>query len=258
MRKPLLNITIFSDKRKEVLLLLLEENKTLEEIRNALDESSPSILPQIKILKEYKLVCQTKKGYQLTDIGKLIASELEVLNDTCEAMQKHHEYLKKHDHESIPLHLLERLGELKNVNIRTPELIESFTPYPVAIEELKKSKMIKTLVTVYHPDYPPIYADLLEKGIKIEMIFGKNSFEKIRTEYPNLPFLFMGLDNSDVSIYEEEKGPAVLICTDRFFLFSLLTEKGTYDLTFLYSNDKNAIKWGNDLFQYYLEKATPL
>ncbi|MBP2029308.1 putative transcriptional regulator [Methanohalophilus levihalophilus] len=256
MRKPLLNITTFSEKRKEVLLLLLEGNKMLEEIREKLNESSPSILPQIKILKEYRLVCQTKEGYHLTDIGRLVALELDKLNSTCEAMQKHQEYLITHESSSIPMHLLERIGELKEMELRTPKPAEAFDPYSVVVEELKKSKTIKTFVTIYHPAYPLIYADLLEKGVRIELVMGTDIFEKVKTDYPQLPFLFMGLENSNLYIYDNESGLSTIICTDRFVLVSLFTDKKTYDLSVLHSKDKRALKWGDDLFQYYLEKST--
>lgn len=256
MKKPLLNITTFSDKRKRLLLLLLEGNKTLDEIRARLNESSPSILPQIKILKEYKLIFQTKEGYHLTDIGKLVASELEELNDTCGAMQNLGSYLESHENTSIPMHLLERIGELKNLELKKPSLIDAFDPFSHIVDELNKSTSIKTFTTIFHATYPLIYADLLKKGVEIELIFGKEVFEKTKNKYPELIFLYMGLDNSNTYIYEGTMGPTVLICTDRFMTISLLSKTEIYDFSHFYSKDKSAIKWANDLFQYYLEKST--
>ena len=258
MRKPLLNITVFSNKRKEVLLLLMEGNKTLEEIRNALNESSPSILPQIKILKEYKLVCQTKEGYHLTDIGRLVTSELEILNDTCEAMQNLGPYLESHENASIPMSLLERIGELSHLELKKPSLIDAFDPFSYLVDDIEKSKTIKRFVNVFHPTYPRLYAELLKKGTEMELIFGKDVFEKTKKEYPEIIFLYVGLNNSNAYVSDEILGPTVLICTDRFMILSLLSKTEIYDFSHLYSKDQNAIKWANDLFQHYLEKATPV
>ena len=58
MRSSLITILLSSEKRTDLLLLLKEKPRTIEEINNELDTNSVAILPQLKRLKENGLVVQ--------------------------------------------------------------------------------------------------------------------------------------------------------------------------------------------------------
>lgn len=79
MRSPLITILLSSEKRTELLLLLEERPRTIEEINNELDTNSVAILPQLKKLKENGLVIQQDKIYDLSLLGKIIVRKMESL-----------------------------------------------------------------------------------------------------------------------------------------------------------------------------------
>ena len=56
MNSSLLDLILFSEKRKDFLLLLKEGPKSIEEILEKLQVSRTALLPQIKKLKEENLV----------------------------------------------------------------------------------------------------------------------------------------------------------------------------------------------------------
>ena len=70
MKISLIDLAFLSEKRKDVLLLLVEGPKTGDEIKTALNVNSTAIMPQIKKLKEGRLIIQDKKNtYRLSDMG---------------------------------------------------------------------------------------------------------------------------------------------------------------------------------------------
>jgi DNA-binding transcriptional ArsR family regulator len=62
MRSTLITILLSSEKRTDLLLLLKEKPRTIEEINNELDTNSVAILPQLKKLKENGLVIMEEVG----------------------------------------------------------------------------------------------------------------------------------------------------------------------------------------------------
>ncbi len=79
MRSTLITILLSSEKRTELLLLLKEKPRTVEEINNELDTNSVAILPQLKKLKENGLVIQQDRIYELSLLGIIIVRKMESL-----------------------------------------------------------------------------------------------------------------------------------------------------------------------------------
>jgi predicted transcriptional regulator len=57
----LINFLVDSEKRKNLLLLLRGNSKTLDEIREPLKVTSSGIIPQIRKMEERHLICPNKK-----------------------------------------------------------------------------------------------------------------------------------------------------------------------------------------------------
>lgn len=79
MKSSLITVLLSSEKRTELLLLLKEKPRTIEEINNELDTNSVAILPQLKKLKENGLVIQEDRIYDLSLLGRIIVRKMESL-----------------------------------------------------------------------------------------------------------------------------------------------------------------------------------
>ncbi len=79
MRSSLITVLLSSEKRTELLLLLKEKPRTIEEINNELGTNSVAILPQLKKLKENGLVIQEDRVYDLSLLGRIIVRKMESL-----------------------------------------------------------------------------------------------------------------------------------------------------------------------------------
>ncbi len=71
----LTELVFLSDKRKKILLFLKDKPRTMAEIQEHLSSGPVSILPQIKKLKEGKLVVQKGHTYELSLMGVVIAGQ---------------------------------------------------------------------------------------------------------------------------------------------------------------------------------------
>jgi len=79
MRSSLITILLSSEKRIDLLLLLKEKPRTIEEINNKLGTNSVAILPQLKKLKENGLVIQEDRVYDLSLLGRILVRKMESL-----------------------------------------------------------------------------------------------------------------------------------------------------------------------------------
>lgn len=79
MRSSLITVLLSSEKRTELLLLLKEKPRTIEEINHELGTNSVAILPQLKKLKENGLVIQEDRVYELSLLGRIIVLKMESL-----------------------------------------------------------------------------------------------------------------------------------------------------------------------------------
>ena len=92
MRSSLITILLSSEKRMDLLLLLKEKPRTIEEINDELDTTSVAILPQLKKLKEVELVIYEDKVYDLSHLGKIIVGRLEPLVKAIRLLEDNYDY----------------------------------------------------------------------------------------------------------------------------------------------------------------------
>jgi len=88
MRSSLITVLLSSEKRTDLLLLLKEKPRTIEEINDELDTNSVAILPQIKKLKEVGLVIHEDRIYGLSPLGKIIVRKMEPLIEVIRLLEE--------------------------------------------------------------------------------------------------------------------------------------------------------------------------
>jgi predicted transcriptional regulator len=103
MISSLITILLSSEKRTDLLLLLKEKPRTIEEINDELDTNSVAILPQLKKLKECELIIHEDRVYDLSPLGKIIARKMEPLIEVIRLLEESYEdYCSGHKSGRIP------------------------------------------------------------------------------------------------------------------------------------------------------------
>ncbi|WP_407355151.1 helix-turn-helix transcriptional regulator [Methanolobus sp. WCC5] len=255
MKSSLTDIILNSEKRKNVLLLLIEGKKSREEIKRSLNVTSTALIPQIKKLKEHGLVIQNGDHYVLTSMGKVLVSNMLPFLNAVEVFEENSNYWLNRDLSGIPDLILKRFGELGNCVIIEPDLNYLFEFPKEFTENIFKSSYVMAFNAYFHPEYPALYSSLAENGIYVSLVTTNPVHERMEMDYSDEIKKFMGFDNTELFVSDEMTGLATLVSTDRFLFLCFFNKKGQYDHTILMSFDSKALRWSKELFAYFKNNA---
>lgn len=258
MKTSLIDLAFLSEKRKDVLLLLEEGPKTGDEIKTALNVNSTSIMPQIKKLKEGRLIVQDDRStYRLSEMGEIVIEKMEPLLNTIRVFEENYDYWTNHDFTAIPEYLLNRIEELGNYFMLEPDLNRLFEVPEDFKYNLMESRHIKLFLSYFNPIHVEIYSELVRKGAEIYLILTELIFDRMKKDYyKDLKSL---VESKNVEIYICDKNVALKnVVTERFCSLVFFDKKGKFDHQRLMSFDESALKWCEELFLYYRDISTRL
>lgn len=244
-----------SEKRKNLLLLLMEGPRDIEQIKTSLNVNSKAMMPQIKILSKQGLVIQKGDTYKLSDIGELIVGNMLPLLNTLEVIEENKEYWASRDVSTIPRDLFMHLGELGECMVIEPDLNHLFDLPREFTENLTKSTCIKSSLSYYHPLYPSLYSKLARSETEVELVLTESVFERLNTESPDELRSLLDSENTTVVVCEENLNIPTIAITDRFMYLCLFDRQGKYDHRKVMSFDASALSWGSKLFAHYKKSA---
>ena len=250
----LLSVLTFSEKRKDLLFFIEEEPRTLSQIREYFDVSSPEISPRIKEMQASNLIFKDEKKYYITPIGRVASKYLKPLIKTLDAIEKNEDFWKEHLLDGIPQKLLDNINALGECSVHQEGLENIYDSHKNFLGNINKSSEIDGVSTIFIPIYPEFFANLAKNNVPTKLVLTKNVFEKVKNEYRDVLELYLNSDNTKLYLIDEAK--VAFIVTDHFFSMSLFFKNGTYDPQHdLIGHDKAAVEWGKELFKYYKEKA---
>jgi predicted transcriptional regulator len=255
MKISLIDLAFLSEKRKDVLLLLEEGPKTGDEIKTALNVNSTSIMPQIKKLKEGRLIVQDERNtYRLSDMGEIVVEKMEPLLNTVRVFEENYDYWTNHDFTAIPEFLLNRIDELGNYFMLEADLNRLFEVPEDFKNNLLESRNIRMFLSYFNPLYIEIFSELARKEAEICLILTEPVFERMKKDYyKDLKFL---VESKNIEVYICDQNVTLKdVVTERFCSLVLFDKKGKFDHQRLMSYDESALKWCDELFLYYKEKS---
>ncbi|MDD3248576.1 MAG: winged helix-turn-helix domain-containing protein [Methanosarcina sp.] len=250
----LINTIFLSEKRKNVLVLLLNEGpKNIDEIKEVLDVNSSALMPQIKKLLKWGLVtCDPVKDiYQLSDMGVLIVEKLEDFLNIINIYAENHEYWETRDLSEIPYHMRKKIGNLKHCELLEADRDCLFEFHPNVVENILASKYVMMASSTFQPQTVSIFSKLLQKNAKVSFVLTGQVFDKFFDDFPDQFKFFLGHENMNISIRSGHIGPLTLVVTNTFMALWLFDKNGRFDGTMLISYEESALKWGRELFTYY-------
>ena len=98
-----------SSMRTLILVVLYNNRRNLNEIRDELKKPSATILHGLKELEENNLIKKDRKYYELTSNGYLLATNIIKLIDNWYSIEKNKYFWNSHDLSGIPENLLNKL-----------------------------------------------------------------------------------------------------------------------------------------------------
>jgi predicted transcriptional regulator len=256
MEDSLLDLIFLSEKRKNILLLLLEGPKDINTIKKILKASATSVQPQIKMLKEKRLVVQDKDVYRLSDIGKIVAEKMKPLLDTLSVLEQNSDYWADRDISKIPPFLLCRIGELGHCNIVEPRIEHMFELIPEYVENAKKSRRFEAFISYFHPLFPSFYLELAQKGTSVSLILPEPILKRWGEEdYREQTMQFLKMKNTRLMVCKDCEKTPTIVAADNFMGIALFPKGSTFDRKYIICFEPGALAWGKDLYDYYEQKS---
>lgn len=259
----LLSVLTFSEKRKGILFFLQDRPHTLTEINEYLGIKTQESQPRIKEMEADNLVRKNGDNYELTWIGEVAAVNYKPLLDTLDAIENNINFWKNHDSSAIPTEFLYRLRDLKDCKVIASESFNICESHKIFKDEVANSMSFEGAACIFIPGWIGMFSKLSKQMVPIKILITVSIYEKIKNEYREE--LEEGFKNPHAHIYvcdDEDLHVAFATMSSlegQFFSFSLNYNNGHYDTrNDLIGIDPAAVKWGKDLFQYYLDNSVEI
>jgi len=253
----MINLLLFSDKRRDFLLLLKDEPRNIDEMLDELKVPRNSILPQIKKLKEKGLIEREGDECRLTILGNIIVRKLHPLVDAALVLDIDDSFWVSRKLDSLPGCFLERVGELKGCCLVEPEPGNEFDLIPEIVSAFRDPSRAMMLFSYFHPLLPSFFLDVAKKGIEFPIVLTSGVFERFLQDFRNEGEEILKQENVDIFVLEENalETPSVIAVSDSTLIFGLLNRWERADRQYLVNCNQNAVKWGEELFAHYKERA---
>ncbi len=248
----LLELIFLSEKRKELLLFLREGPKTIAEIKTHLDVGAVAILPQLKKLRENSLVVKKGDVYSLSPLGISIAGTMQSMVNLLSVFENRYDYWASHSVGCLPIPLRRRIGELSSYTFsESHDGTRLFEPHREFVENIRKSKKVSGISSIFHPIYPSLFLDFAKKGMNVSILVTLPVYKRIKEEFTTELSEFIKFENTSFYVCSKKIEFSYAV-TDRFLSLSLPFPDGRFDYKEdVMCFDTAAIQWGEDLFAHY-------
>lgn len=241
----------------EILLSLIDGNKTLPQLREITGSTSQVVIPKIRKLESMYFLEEKNHEYQLTSLGEVIASKIADFSRTIESINQLRYFWTNHYMEGIPARMLNEIGDLFNSEIISDTNVNLFNVYANYLKIVKEARHISGVSSIMSPEHTDAIGEKIIEGIPVQLIVSSDVALRLKDEpYSSKINTMTDYKNFKLMVTDENIRVG-LIVTDRCVSLGLYKKDGvTCDTTAnLFSFDQRAIAWGKRLFEYYLERA---
>lgn len=256
MEDSLINLIFLSEKRKNVLLLLLKGPNDISAIKKNIKASATSVQPQIKMLREKHLVVQEKDIYRLSEIGKIITEKMKPLLDIISVLEENADYWADRDLSKIPLILLHRIGELGHCITVEPQIEHMFEMIPEYVKNTEEAKEFGALISYFHPLFPSFYLGLAKKGTLVSLILPEAILRRwVEEDYREQTRQFLNMENTEIRVCKDCDMIPNIVAADNFMGIALFPKDAAFDRKYLICFEPGALAWGKELYEYYKKSS---
>jgi predicted transcriptional regulator len=231
--------SLASESRIDILHELNRENLRMNELARKIDITATEASRQIQRLLEEGMVQKQPDGtYNLTNYGKLILHFF----PSVKFISKHRNYFQDHDIWQLPYQFISRIGELS-----AGTFVDEVAEVVNRIEEMMKSSedhvwVITDQVMGVHLE---VMKERISKGIKFRSLIPPKLVGSTKFK----------LSGKNVETRVLSAIPGLFSITEKEALIALLSMDGKLTHSCFIGNNPSFIKWANDVYIYYWDKA---
>jgi predicted transcriptional regulator len=258
MSSSIIDTIMLSEKRKDIMLLLSSSSKSRREIADSLGVSWNLLKQPLKDLKDAGMVFQEDENFRLSNNGQLMIKALMPLLNMVNTFSSDSNYWINRDLQAIPLYIAKRMGEVSDSSLVTLPMDYMFEPLKQFLETTVEPRYLHIVLSLFDPEAPMILSELLKKGVQISLVFKEQIYNKMNENFGEQLQKLLASENISFYELESEINPPELMITDKEMAVIFFNQDGKYDYRELRSSDERAIKWANDLFDYYKVISEPV
>lgn len=243
-----------SDTRCEILKMLHDKPAHATKIASTLKLTKQETHRNTARLTEFGVIKKDAGGFfLLTEFGKAIISQFPYF----QFLNNHKEFFENRTLGNVPEKFINRLGELENT-----QQVSSVAEVLLRLRKMESStkNQFKLMSTQGFSDEAKTIMDLIKKGVKTQIIVGKNTiiprelwedviskdFERIRQREN---FQQRQIEKIEVAIFITDDGCAVMFPN----------KKGEINMNDMFvGNDDKVREWCDDVFEHYWKFSKPL
>jgi len=255
--KDILKFYAISTVRIKIMICLIDGYKKTRDLKELTGIQSSSILHGINELEKRGMVLRDGDNFYLTELGKILAPKLVNMIKTQYVLKKFQRLWLNHTIEAIPQNLLMNIGDLSNSQLIESEKTDVYKTHGKHIQVVRDSKELKGVSSIFYPIYTETFTNIIESGVKVELILTDAVLERTITSQDNgIENMKKLLSTGSLTIWKIEDAKAAFTITDKFMTLGLFLPNGMYDSNkLLISDHKDSLTWANKLFNYYRQKA---
>jgi predicted transcriptional regulator len=254
MMNELLNVISASDKRRNLLILLISGPREWDDIKRILKVTSTGMLPQIKILEEEHLIERDGRRFSLTPMGKVLTTHMEPLVRTMDVLDKNRKFWHEHDIGVLPHEILLNIGDLGNYQIIEVPDEDLFNINPF-LQNIAQAKIIKGISHTVHPKFPEFFTALAKKGVQSSLIFTPNVYRIVSETYHAMLEEYLRCRNASLYVSKENLKFSFAV-SDSYLSLSFFYTTGIFDSKHdIGSHDPSALHWGDQIFSYFKKQS---
>lgn len=251
MRPSLITTLLSSEKRTDLLLLLNEKPRTIEEINQELDTNSVLILPQLKRLKESELVVQENRIYDLSLLGRIVVRKIEPLVKVFRLLEDNYDYWAGAKPGGIPADFFKRMEEFIVYRPGSYHGDNTSSVYPEMKEAFLNSKKIFLILSALNSRYPTLIKEHAKKGLEVSILLTPPIFERFTSEFKKELDTLITLENSEMYVLDNSVVPPNVVITDTMMLACFSSENSKNENNNVVGFGDKPVQWGLDLFGYF-------
>ncbi|WP_174590466.1 helix-turn-helix transcriptional regulator [Methanocella conradii] len=250
----LLTFILSSGVRKGLVFQLLEEPRSLKELKENLSISSSNIIPRIKELENKNLIVKDNGKYRLTFTGAIVAKKIQMAENLTLLLECNGWFLNEHDLTSIPENMIWRIDELEKCRIAENRIEDTAAVHNVIFDNLIKSKSIIGISPIFNSTYPDFFLSFARQNNTVSIILTERILKKVEEEYSDVLQAYLECDNARLYVIDDVR--LALVVTDIFLALALPHKNGPLDTqSCLVSFEKSALQGGVELFEYYKQRS---
>jgi predicted transcriptional regulator len=230
--------------------------KSLRELREELKLSSPAIVHALRELVTSHFIRQDlERNYLVTPIGRSAARKVIDFQDAMAVLMKNEAFWSEHDISGIPDRLFDTIGSLRDAGLIAGTPPDIFKALRHFVDLFRDSKVVKMVSPFYIQDIGQLALQQFARQQHVELVLthevSRHLIDEIGRERLSKAC------SGHLALYEIRENPKlVLVVTDTFMALALHRLDGTFDYSYaLTSQNKDAIAWGQELFEYHIASS---